>query len=354
MRIVVNDIAANKSGAMSVLRDFYACVCENDKENEWIFLLNKKYFPETKNVRIIERPDIKESALKKVVFDFFTGARYINELKPDAVLSLQNILTFGVSAPQVLYVHQALPFQKLKKFSFFKSDERSSAIKQSLVGRIIRYSVKKADSVIVQTKWMKDAVCRICAVETTRVTICRPEVKLTDLLKDEIHFDPSFFFYPTNDSIYKNNSLLFAASSILTAEGLAHTVELTLDKKLSNGSVHCIGFIPHEQVIEKYQRATLVFPSYIETFGYPLAEARNVGSIILAADTPFSRELLDGYENAYFFAHDRVDQLTSLMRKVIKGEIVRNPVETLNPSDQGENCWISVMRCVQNAEKQKK
>ena len=54
MRIVVNNIAASKGGAMTVLKDFYSCVCENDKQNEWIFLLNSKYFEETENVKIID------------------------------------------------------------------------------------------------------------------------------------------------------------------------------------------------------------------------------------------------------------------------------------------------------------
>ena len=51
MKIVVNDIAASTGGAMTVLRDFYNCVCNNDHENQWIFLLGKKYFEETENVK---------------------------------------------------------------------------------------------------------------------------------------------------------------------------------------------------------------------------------------------------------------------------------------------------------------
>ena len=67
MRIVVNDIAASTGGAMTVLRDFYSCVCENDHENEWIFLLNQPYFQETENVKIITLPEIKKSGLRKAI-----------------------------------------------------------------------------------------------------------------------------------------------------------------------------------------------------------------------------------------------------------------------------------------------
>ena len=88
MRIVVNNIAASKGGAMTVLKDFYNCVCENDKENEWIFLLGDKYFEETENVKIITLPEIKKSSIKKVMFDFFKGKKFIHNLKPDVVFFL--------------------------------------------------------------------------------------------------------------------------------------------------------------------------------------------------------------------------------------------------------------------------
>ena len=47
MRIVVNDIAASTRGALTVLKDFYNCVRENDRENEWIFLLGDDLLEET-------------------------------------------------------------------------------------------------------------------------------------------------------------------------------------------------------------------------------------------------------------------------------------------------------------------
>ena len=93
MRIVVNNIAASTGGAMTVLRDFYRCVCENDTENEWIFLLNDRYFEETDNVKIIPLPEIKKSGIKKMLFDFVTGRKFISALNPDVVFSMQNIIT---------------------------------------------------------------------------------------------------------------------------------------------------------------------------------------------------------------------------------------------------------------------
>ena len=54
-----------------------------------------------------------------------------------------------------------------------------------------------------------------------------------------------------------------------------------------------------------------------------MAEAASAGTVVLASDCPFSHEILDGYENAYFFDPFKPSELADLMRKVIKGEIVK-------------------------------
>ena len=343
MRIVVNDIAASTGGAMTVLRDFYAAVCAGDKENEWIFLLNDRYFEETDNVKIRTLSEIKRSGVKKLLFDFFTGKRYIESLAPDVVLSLQNIITFGVKAPQLVYIHQSIPFQRVKKFSFFCKRERKLAVIQYLIGGIIKLSAQKSDCVIVQTKWMKDAVCRMCRLPEEKVITSLPTVNPVET-SDTVPFDRTAFFYPTASAIYKNNACIRKASEMLNEKGIAHTVTLTLPPEQSAESILCTGRLPYEQVLEYYRKSTLVFPSYIETFGYPLAEARQTGTIVLAADTPFAREVLDGYENAYFFDPFRPAELARLMEQVTIEEIVKKDIAPDNKTaSQG---WETVLEQV--------
>ena len=50
-----------------------------------------------------------------------------------------------------------------------------------------------------------------------------------------------------------------------------------------------------------YAHSVLLFPSYVESFGLPLLEARLTGTYVIASNCPFSREILDGYEKALFF-----------------------------------------------------
>ena len=341
MRIVVNNIAASTGGAMTILKDFYSCVCQNDKENQWIFLLADKYFDETDNVKIIPMPEIKKSAIKKVLFDFITGRKFINKLNPDVVFSMQNIMTFGVKAPQIVYLHQSIPFQKVKKFSFFKGSERKIAFIQYFIGSIIKLTVKKCQRVIVQTKWMKDAVSEICSVPEDKISQIPPNVKDIVRYKKEDMFDKRNFFYPTAPALYKNNDCIFKACEILEKQGYDFKVVLTLPKEKSTDKIECIGRIPYEEVLELYNKSTLLFPSYIETFGYPLVEARMLGSIILASDCPFSHEALEGYENGYIFNQFDANSLANLMKKVIDGEIERNILE--NEKTDISDSWKSVV-----------
>lgn len=343
MRIVVNDIAASTGGAMTVLRDFYRCVCDNDTENEWIFLLGERYFEETDNVKIIPMPDIKKSGLKKLLFDFFTGRKFISALKPDVVFSMQNIITFGLKVPQVTYIHQSIPFQTVKKFSFLKGSERKLAVIQHLIGAIIKASAKRSTRVIVQTQWMKEAVCKQCRIAADRVSVVMPQVK-PFAFTNAVAFDPTAFFYPTAPGIYKNNAAVYAASEQLAQQGLDCRVTLTLPEEKSRGQVTCVGRLPYDEVVARYHSSTLLFPSYIETFGYPLAEARQAGTVVLASDTAFSREVLAGYENAYFFDPFKPLELAVLMERVIRGDIVRQEIPAAQTAQR--DSWAEVMDIV--------
>ncbi len=334
MRIVVNDIAASYGGAMTILKGFYEYICKNDTENEWIFLLSDNYFEETDNVKIIVRQDIKNSGIKKFLFDLFVGRKFIDDLKPDVVFSLQNIITFGVKAPQCTYIHQSLPYTKMKRFSFLKKAERVSAIYQKLIGQLIHLSAKKADKVIVQSRWMKEAVVEKTGISISKIVNIMPDVEdLTPYIKEGV-FDKNVFFYPTADNIYKNNECIIEACRILEKEGITDfKVILTVsDGELKNlpDNIECRGRLSRADLLDQYNRTTLLFPSYVETVGLPMVEARRMNSIVLASDCPFSTEVLENYENAYFFDPFKPDELAKLMKKVLFLQITRNSTEDIN------------------------
>ncbi len=340
MRIVVNDIAASKGGALSVLKDFYSAVKNTDNDNEWIFLLGDNYLEETDNIKVITLPEIKKNRFKKLWFDFVGGKRFIKKLKPDVVFSLQNIITFGLNVPQVAYIHQSIPFQDSKKFSFFNNRERGLAVVQYLIGAIIKLSAKKAQHVIVQTNWMKDAVSQKAKIESNKISVVMPRINI-DVAENDGDLFTNQFFYPTSNAIYKNNSCIVKASEILYSRGIKEfNVQMTVSQNL-HPAIFSSGYIDRSEVLEKYKTSVLIFPSYIESCPFPLVEARRLNSLILASNCPFSHEILKDYKNAYFFDPFNPVELADLMEKVIIGEIKK--VESDDLFENGEDGWLGII-----------
>ena len=200
-------------------------------------------------------------------------------------------------------------------------------------------SIRKSELVIVQTKWMKEAVEKKCFVSNVKQIY--PEYYNT-IYKAQYHITNDFF-YPTSDVLYKNNNLLVEAARVLNKEGVNARISVTISG--ADDTIQYLGRISHEEVKKRYANSCLVFPSYIETFGYPLVEARKAGSIILASDCEFSHELLDGYENAYFFNPFDVKKLVDLMKRVAIGEIKRidSSDGLINNCCDSTNSWQKVI-----------
>lgn len=341
MRIVVNDIAADGGGVLTVLLDFYQYIRDNDKENEWFFLLGGDFIEPTDRIHVIKLPQVKQSYLKRLQFDFLTGRKMINDLKPDVVFSLQNTITYGVSAPQVAYQHNLLPFQDVKRYSFLKSAERKLAMYQHLIGGVIRAAVKKADKLIVQTEWMRQAVAKKSRVSTDKIAKIAPNVEDLGHLRVDIPRRKDLFFFPTSDMLYKNIDCIRAAAEMLTQKGIDFEVRVTVPPKAPQKGMVYLGQIPREEVMRQFCEGALVFPSYIESFGYPLIEAAQMGAVVLAADLSFAHEVLGDYENAYYFDPFNPQALADLMEKVITGEIVRK--EVFRKAEAVGNSWALVV-----------
>lgn len=338
-KIVVVDTAASYGGAMTVLKDFYQAVKRSDRDTEWHFLLSGPYLEEAENIRIHVIPDVK-SYPQRIWLDLHRGKKIIEEIEPDLVFSLQNTKIRGLKVPQILYVHQPVPFQNSYNFSFIRKGEFKTAVIQYFLGTIIKDSIRHADKIIVQTKWMKEAVVRLCNVSEDIVYQIYPTAKKIDNKAEYVTTNK--FIYPTSVVIYKNISLIDEACLLLDKDGIDYTCQITVDNTPKSKGVIYSGQIPQEEVYRKYETSCLVFPSYVETFGYPLVEARSVGSIVLASDCNFSHELLDGYENVCFFDPFKAAELYELMKKVATGEIQRQESKLSTETDK--DSWEEVIK----------
>ena len=334
-RVVVVDIAASSGGALSMLKDFTDFLALQDVGVDWVCLVSSDGISSPVPwIRVVRDAFPKRSWLHRLTWEILIAPRLVRSYSPDVVFSLQNTAVLFTRAPQVVYVAQSLPFARWRRWSFFRSEEREMAVRVAVLGPVIRWSVRRASMTIVGgAHWMQQALATSSRVDSSRILVIPPDcdVSLTasdesDIFHEACTGQGIHFFYPASAMPYKNFEVAIQALILLQAQG--HHAELTLTitgkendyakriRQLATrlgDAVQFCGSMPRRSVLLMLQQSILVFPSIIETFGLPLLEARKLGSWVIAADTPFAREILDGYPRAHFFVSASAADLASAM-----------------------------------------
>lgn len=335
MRIMVFDVPAVSGGALTILNKYYnEAVIHHDKDKIWYFVVSLPIYAETDTVKILRIPWVKKSWIHRLFFDTFVAPQLVKKYKIDEIISLQNMVVPRVNIKQTLYVHNSLPFIN-KKFKLLESPLFWAY--QNIIGKKIINSIKKANQVIVQTNWMKDACVNRAKVTPKKIIVKPPEINI----EIKQYFEPKedhlrTFFYPASGFIYKNHKLIVDAALLLKKHGICdyniiftlkgdenkHISGLCKQIKQNNLPIKFVDTIPQKQVFDYYGRSILVFPSCIETIGLPMLEAKLHQTPILASDMPFSHEALDNYEKSYFFNPFNCNDLFVLMCKAIQGKMI--------------------------------
>lgn len=321
---MVFDVPAESGGALTILKEFYLKTKSN-KDVNWIFVISNPIFEEMDHIKVLRFPWIKKSWLHRLYFDHFVAHKIVKKYEADEIISLQNVIVPKVRVPQILYVHQPLPFSK-KRYKI--TENLMFWVYQNLIGKKIFNSIRKANRVIVQTNWMKDACIEKVKTNPDKIIVQASEIKLgiKEYFKST-EISMRTFFYPVKGYVYKNHKIIIDAALLLKNRGInnykviftlkgnenKHIINLyniVVENKLP---IQFIGEIPLEQVQEYYSKSVLIFPSYIESFGLPMLEARLHRSPVLASDCPFSHEILDGYENVKFFNETDSELLANYM-----------------------------------------
>lgn len=340
MKIIVFDVPAVDGGALAVLKYLEKEVKEDpSKDVEWIFITSKPFIKEEVNVKNVRFPWIKKSWFHRLFFDFIIAPQLVKKYEVDKIVSLQNLIIPRTKIKQYVYIHQSLPFSKIR---FSLIGNRKMWIYQNLIGYLIFNSIKKSHKVIVQTEWMKIACNKKNVIDKNNIEVIRPNIDIDVKRK----FKPtakhlSTFFFPAGAYEYKNHSLIIDACKkihqkyknnyqvIFTINGdeNENAIDMKRDAEKYQLNIKFVGNLSRAEVFEQYSKSVLLFPSYIETFGLPLLEARLHHGIILAADTDFSKEVLNGYENSFFFDPFNSQELSELMIQIISQKVCYREVK---------------------------
>jgi glycosyltransferase involved in cell wall biosynthesis len=162
---------------------------------------------------------------------------------------------------------------------------------------VVRLAARRADVVVTPTTEMAERVTRILPGLQNRVVI-RPHPVSADsvptIQPDQIILCPVLFspykgmatriekwLAATDGHIDPSLRLVVTATQAEVPQSLARNPRLQL-----------IGRIDHSDLRRLWASARAIyFPTRIESFGYPLAEARVNGQPVIALDTPLNREV---------------------------------------------------------------
>lgn len=327
MRIMVYDVAAESGGAMTILKQYYEDFLSKNN-NEYFFVISNQCLITQENVKVLSYPFVKKSWLHRLYFDYLLAPKLIKEYKIDRVFSLQNMRMPRVKVHQTVYFHNLLALTK-EKFCFFLHPRLW--IYKNVIGRLIRHSLKHADRIIVQAEWIKKQCIEELKVDSQIIEVEQPIISLLSGDGENRKSDVCTFFYPANGEYFKNHRQVVSACKLLKEQGIhdykvCFTLEGTENKDIKkiqkivcreNLPIEFLGYLSKERMIDMYLSSVLVFPSYIETIGLPLLEAKNFGMRILCADCQYAHAALEGYQGVEYFEHSTPIQIADLMTDCI-------------------------------------
>jgi alpha-1,3-rhamnosyl/mannosyltransferase len=257
--------------------------------------------------------------------------RVAERWRADVVLSFGSFVPLRSSCPSVLEAGNALPFTRLY-WRVLKRESARVQVEEHARWALLRASLRAAKRVLTPTRAMRqDVVTRLPALAA------KVDVALWGVAPV---FHAARWRAPSEDvilgvskhGINKEFDVLIAAlpqlrrrwhGARLVLTGTANESRwsrrsLALAERLGVAEHVCFaGDVPNPGIPALVQQARLlVFPTWCESFGLPLAEALAMGAPAVAADIPACREV--GGDAAWYYAAGEIASLTEAIDDLLR------------------------------------
>lgn len=329
--IIVNAVALDRSGALTILKQFIENIPESGYE--WLIFISSRTKIESDKPYVTLKPiNISKNPIQRLLWDIWKLNKWIkrNGIIPVAKVSLQNtgFRLAKKDIPSFIYYHQPLPFYK-GKWDIFNKNQRVLWIYKNLYPFFIKAFLDKKTIIFVQLNYIKEGFVKKFKHSPNLVEVYHPslpQINHSASITTNRKFDRELaLFYPAAPYFYKNHELVIhACQKVIPHPKLFLTTKKYKDIK----NIESLGTIEYSQICQLYQSCdALVFPSYIETYGLPLIEAATYGMPIIAPDLPYAKEVLEGYKGVEFIANNEPDKWAEAIQKLTKGKRYK-PIDT--------------------------
>ena len=331
--IIVNATALDRSGALSILRQFVENIPVDNRK--WLIFVSPmiKISTDNPNVRIEPIEGVK-TMQKRLLWDTFGLKKWLkkNGIVPVASVSLQNTgFNVGKRVQTYIYYHQSIPFFPFR-WNPLKKQERTFWFYKHIYPFFVNLFLKKDTKVFVQLEFIKEGFTKRFKYPKELIGVYNPDLTQPKVSIEQVR-DISLkkkLLYPAMPHFYKNHRIIEDALKLTNVEAeILFTTDLS-NRNEDDNRIQYIGMQPYEKICELYYTCdVLLFPSYIETFGLPLLEAAMTGMPILAADLPYAREVLSGYDGVTFIPYDNPQSWATAIEKIEKGKRYQ-PIDVSN------------------------
>jgi glycosyltransferase involved in cell wall biosynthesis len=252
--------------------------------------------------------------LRQLAWEQRALPRIAERWRADVLLSFGSFVPLNAPCPTVLEAGNALPFTRAY-WDVLRGEALRVRLEEYARWLLLRASLRSATRVLVPTRAMRQDVLTRLPKLIDRIDVALWGVAPTFL--SERWSDPSgdTLLGVSKHGINKEFDILIAALPRLQRRWHGVRVELTgtpeesrwsrrsarLAEQLGIADRVCfIGDIPNHKLPERIRLArVLIFPTWCESFGLPLAEALAMGAPAVAADIPACREV--GGEAARYY-----------------------------------------------------
>lgn len=333
--IVISAINIYSSGPLTIVRDFLSTLVASKvflrgELRVILFCHSADLYKDlsSKNILLIAKPLSRKNWLVRLFYEYIWFWLWSVNYDVDYWISLHDVTPNVKAKHRILYCHNSsLFYSGVHKWREAPGFEMFRLFYKYLY----RINLGKNEYIIVQQQWIRDAFVSRLGCDPLRLIVARPDVRL--IHKEEVQQKKSpssmtSIIYPAFPRLFKNYEVLLDAMRqladapiklILTLTGKENNYARRVADECNNlKNVELVGFLTYEELFKVYSDVdAMVFPSKLETWGLPLSEFRCFNKPIFAANLPYAKETLSGYDQVCYFDPDDFKELCRLLSRFI-------------------------------------
>jgi len=310
-KIIIDACYLNSKGGIVILNKILNTI-PNEILNKFIIVIDKR-ISNLGTLTRFKHQTIKKNEFSRIYF-------YIkNYKKIKSILCLSNFPPpVVINTTVFIYFHNVLFFSSKNK-----NMSKLERLKFSLKKVYLKLLNNKDYNWLVQTQIVKNLLVENNKFRSDKIFIS----PIFHLNHEKVIEKKDFFIYPTSNIKNKNNENLIRAF-IDASRKIDKNLNLyiTLDRNELNFKyklpkslkIKFLGELEHYDLINLISEAKyLIFPSFEESFGLPLIEAKHNFCIILASDKEYVKELIDA---DFYFDPKNINDISSKILNSLKIE----------------------------------